>query len=92
MRLRGFHYLLTTHSKMYPQPTPHDKVLTTTAVPKRTVATRRAETKYITRTTAKAAAPPQSDSDYESSEDNPNVGTMALPVVEKKVADKGWWA
>ena len=94
MRLRGFHYLLTTHVRLYSQPTSYDKVFPITAIPQQAVNARpqRNKTKNmkaIKHTTRATAS--DSDSDYEASEEKSNVGTMELPVVEKKVTDKGWW-
>lgn len=103
MRLCGFHYLFTTHARLYPQPTSYNKVPPITTMAKGAVNTQQnksKDVKAIRRTTharAKNAMPP-SDSDSsdceEALEENPNVnvGTMELPVVEKKVTDKGWWA
>ena len=94
MRLRGFHYLHTTHVRLYYQPTSYDKVPSITTTPQHAVNSRpqrnkTKDTKAVKHTTRATAQ--DSDSDYEASEENSNVGTMELPVVEKKVTDKGWW-
>ena len=98
MRLRGFHYLFTTHVRLYPQPTSNSKVPPINAISQHGVSARplrrpqrnkTQDTKAIKRTTRATAK--DSDSDYEASEENSIVGTMQLPVVEKKVTDKGWW-
>jgi hypothetical protein len=98
MRLHGFHHLLSTHAQMYSQPTFYDKVPAVTTVPKHTVTytqqnkTKNATaTKCVTCATTKATVPLQSDSNYESSEETPNVGTIELPVFEKKGTGKAWW-